>query len=430
EKMSDNQCTIDSEATISGIGIHTGKMANVRFRPAGVDEGIRFVRVDLPGSPGVPASIDYVTGVKRGTTIEKGSAKVQTIEHLLATVYGLGIDNMIVEIDTEELPVGDGSSKDYTKVLQNAGIKEQDKPKKYFKPTRVINYKKDDTELVVVPSDSLSVSSTIHYHSNVLNSQFISLEINRDTYVKEIASARTYCFEDEIAHIKDWGLGKGGTYENTIVIGEKGITNTKLRFKDEFVRHKILDLLGDIFLLGVRLKGNIMAVRSGHASNIELTRRLRENFLEAEGEGSDVELDAEKILKILPHRYPFLMVDRITMGHSRKVATGYKNITINEPFFKGHFPDNPIFPSSLIVEFMAQSSAVMLLSRPELMNKLAYFIIIENAEFFNEVRPMDTLVSKVELVRAREKGARVRGVSYIKDRKVAEAEFMFSVVDR
>lgn len=429
-KMRDFQCTIEKEIALSGIGIHTGKKAHVRFKPADADKGIVFVRVDLPGSPEVPASIDYVTGVIRGTTLQKGPATVQTIEHLLATAYGLGIDNLIVEIDTDELPVGDGSAKDYTKVLLESGIKEQNKERKYFTPSRVINYKVDKTELVIIPADKFTISSTIHYENDVLNAQFLNIEINKENYIKKISSARTYCFESEIKDIKDWGLGKGGTHENTIVIGKKGITNTKLRFEDEFVRHKILDLLGDLYLLGAPLKADVLAVRSGHASNIEITRKLKENYLEVATKDSEVVMDIDLLMKILPHRYPFLLVDRIEMEASRKIATGYKNVTVNEPFFKGHFPDRPVFPPTLVIEFMAQSSAVMLLSRPELKDKLAYFIIIEKAEFYDEVKPLDILRSKVELVRERAKGGKVRGTSYVGNRKIAEAEFMFALVDK
>ncbi|MFC2091155.1 UDP-3-O-acyl-N-acetylglucosamine deacetylase [Elusimicrobiota bacterium] len=428
--MNDFQCTINKEVSISGVGIHTGKLANVRFKPADTDVGILFIRVDIPGDPAIPANIDYVTDVTRGTTLKKGSASVQTVEHLLATVCGLGIDNLIVEIDTEELPVGDGSARDYTKIFMDIGIKQLNKKRKYFTPSRPISCSVGKTELIVIPADKLTINATIHYENDILGSQFFSIDLDPQSYVDEISTARTYCFEKEINDIKELGLGKGGTFENTIVVGEKGITNTELRFEDEFVRHKILDLLGDLYLLGFPLKADITAVRSGHAANIELTRKLRDNYLEVEGKQPDVVMDVDMLMRILPHRYPFLLVDRIEMGASHKIATGYKNVTVNEPFFKGHFPMRPVFPPSLIIEFMAQSSAVMLLSRPELQDKLAYFIIIEHADFFGEVRPMDVLTSKVELIRARARGGKIRGSSYVGERKVAEAEFMFSLVDK
>ena len=436
--MNDFQQTISSEISFSGIGIHTGKKANITLKPAECSSGIKFVRVDHPDNPSVSADIDYVVDVSRGTTLQNGKAKVQTVEHLLAAAYGLGIDNLIVQIDKDELPVGDGSANDYTSVFLKAGLKKQDKKRKYWTPSEIIYYRNDKTELVVIPSDKFSISATIYYGDDVLGSQFLKMDITGDNFINGISTARTYCFEKEIKSLLENGLGKGGTYENTIIIGETGITNTKLRFKDEFVRHKILDLLGDLFLLGVRLKANVIAIRSGHASNIELTKKLKKDYLADRQKGTGTVpcggnpcvMDIEQILKILPHRYPFLLVDKITMDSSWKFATGYKNITIDEPFFKGHYPANPIFPPSLIIEFMAQSSAVMLLANPEFQEKLAYFIVIEKAEFFHDVQPLDVLKSRVELVRARAKGGKVRGTSYVGDKKVAEAEFMFSLVDK
>jgi UDP-3-O-[3-hydroxymyristoyl] N-acetylglucosamine deacetylase/3-hydroxyacyl-[acyl-carrier-protein] dehydratase len=428
--VTDFQCTIEDEVSLLGVGIHTGHEANVKFKPAEVDEGIVFKRVDLPGAPSVPANIDYVAGVVRGTTIQKGSAVVNTVEHLLATAVGLGVDNLLVEIDSDELPVGDGSAKIYTDALLDAGIKQQDKERKYFKPSKIISCRMGGTELVIIPADKFIISSTIHYENDVLNAQYLNIEINKDSYINEISSARTYCFESEIKNIQEWGLGKGGTFDNTIVIGETGITNTQLRFHDEFVRHKILDLIGDLYLLGMPLKANVIAVRSGHSSNIELAKKLKEDYLENETGNNEVVMDIDKLMRILPHRYPFLLVDRIEMHESHKIATGYKNITVNEPFFKGHFPENPVFPSALIIEFMAQSSAVMLLAKPELQNKLAYFIKLEKVDFFGEAKPLDMLRSKVELLRPRATGVKVRGLSYVGDKKIAEAEFMFALVDK
>ncbi|MFW6134279.1 MAG: UDP-3-O-acyl-N-acetylglucosamine deacetylase [Elusimicrobiota bacterium] len=428
--MNESQNTIKKEVTLEGIGIHTGERAKVKFKPAGVDKGIKFVRVDLPEAPSIPADIDFVSDVTRGTTLQNKNAKVQTIEHLMATLYGLGIDNVIIEIDKSELPVGDGSAKIYTDVLLKAGLKKQKKKRKYFKPTRVISYRDGNTDLVVIPSDKFTISSTIHYTDKVLRSQFIKLDINRQNYIKDISPARTYCFETEIGLIKGKGLGKGGSFENTIVVGEKKIENTKLRFEDEFVRHKVLDLLGDLSLLGKRIKADVIAVKCGHASNIELTRRLKKNFNENENAEEKIVMDIDKIMEYLPHRYPFLLVDKIIMDSSGVEAQGFKNITVNEPFLKGHFPGRPIFPSSLVIEFMAQSSAVMFLHKPKQKDKLAYFLIIKYVQFFSEVKPLDLLRSEVELVRAREKGGKVSGESFVGNKKVAEAEFVFSIVDK
>ena len=428
--MTDKQCSINKEVSLKGIGIHTGKYANIRLCPAPADSGIVFFRTDLPGTPGVPAHIDYATDVKRGTTVEKGPAKVQTVEHLLAALYGLGIDNLHIYIDSEELPVGDGSSADYVNAILSAGIAEQEKEKTYFTPDRIISYKYGDTELIAVPSDKFSISSTIHYsNSKILSSQFLNIDINETTFQKDIASARTFCFEREIRNIIDIGLGKGGTVENTIVIGDEGITNTTLRFADEFVRHKILDLIGDLYLLGVRLRAHVIAVRSGHAANVELAKKLKENYLIVKSRDTGVVLDADMLLKTLPHRFPFLLVDRIEMDASHKIATGYKHVTLNEPYLAGHYPGHPVFPRALIVEFIAQSSAVMLLSDPALRGKLAFFIVIENVKFFEDVLPFSTMISKVEMVRGRARGGKVRGAAYSCEKKVAEAEFMFTLIE-
>ncbi|MEA3506345.1 MAG: UDP-3-O-acyl-N-acetylglucosamine deacetylase [Elusimicrobiota bacterium] len=428
--MDARQHTIKTEISIEGIGIHTGCNSKVTLKPAPPDSGIRFRRIDLKGKPEIPAHIDYVTGVLRGTTVENMGAKVQTIEHLLAAAAGLEIDNLEVGINAEELPVGDGSSDIFTEALLKAGLKEQSSKRNYYKPARPIFIKKGDAEIIILPAENFSIGLTLHYNNTLVGSQFKDIEINPQNYTDSISSARTYCFENEIDKIKEMGLGLGGNKKNTVVIGHKKIKNTPLRFKDEFARHKILDLLGDLYLLGRPIKARVIAIRCGHAANIDITRKLSEDMNKNLTQKSVRVIDIDEIMAILPHRYPFLLVDRIVMGREKNKATGYKNITVDEPFFKGHYPGSPVFPRSLIIEFIAQSSAVMLLSRPEVKNKLAYFIIIQNVQFAGEVKPMDILRSKVELVRAREKGGKVRGEAFAGDKKVASAEFMFSLVER
>ncbi|MDA3793492.1 MAG: UDP-3-O-acyl-N-acetylglucosamine deacetylase [Elusimicrobia bacterium] len=428
--MDARQHTIKKDVSIEGIGIHTGCSSKVTLKPAPADSGIKFKRVDIAGLPEVPAHIDFVTGVLRGTTVENGAAKVQTIEHLLAAAAGLEIDNLTVDINADELPVGDGSASIFTEALLKAGIKQQDKARKYYRPSKILSIKKGETEIMVLPEDEFSIGLTLHYNDNMVGSQFKDIYLNPQNYIDNISTARTYCFEEEIDKIKEMGLGLGGNTKNTIVIGSRSIKNTKLRFKDEFVRHKILDLLGDLYLLGRPLKARVIAIRCGHAANIEITKKLRDDMRATSGESKARIMDIDELMSILPHRYPFLMVDRIVMGKEKNKATGYKNITVDEPFFKGHYPERPVFPRALIIEFIAQSSAVMLLSRPEVKNKLAYFIIIQNVKFKGEVKPMDILRAEVELVRAREKGGKVRGEVFSGDKKVATAEFMFSLVKR
>lgn len=426
------QRTISKPVSLSGIGIHTGADSTIRFLPAEPGEGIKFVRTDLEGNPSVPALVDYVVDVSRGTTIQRGEARVHTVEHLLAAASGLGIDNLTVEVDSIELPVGDGSSEAFTCLLLEAGIAEQDALREYYIPDEPLYYSSDGTELAIFPSEKFTISATIHYGDRVLGSQFFSLDISRDSFLESISPARTFCFESEIKQLKKMGLGKGGNDYNTIVIGKDSILNTELRFSDEFVRHKILDLIGDLYLLGMPVKGSLIVNRCGHAANVELVKKIKEQRSlrsHAPAAGSS-EVGISQLMKILPHRYPFLLVDRVMVEPSGKVACGYKNITVDEPFFKGHFPDDPVFPRALLMEFMAQSSAIMLLSGPEYKDKIAYFIIIEKAEFFGDVRPPDILSSRVELRRARGRGGKVAGCCYAGNKIIAEAEFMFSIVDK
>lgn len=423
------QCTIAEEVSVSGIGIHTGQEVKLTLKPAEVNSGVKFIRVDMEDSSPIPAHIDYVSEVLRGTTLENGAAKVQTVEHLLGTLYGLGIDNLTVEINKSELPVGDGSANIFIDIIQEAGIKEQDAPKKYFKINKPVSVSVGEADLIAFPNDQLTLSSVIYYGDDVLGSQYKELDLNRDNFINRIAPARTYCFEEEIELIKEKGLGKGGNVDNTIIIGSEEIKNTELRFKDEFVRHKLLDLLGDLYLLGRNLKARVVALRCGHDSNIQFTRKLNKRLAEVEP-GPGKVLNIDRLKEVLPHRYPFLLVDKVEVGEEMKTATGYKNITIDEPVFKGHYPDEPVFPPALIIEFMAQSSAVMLLTKPEMEDKLAYFIMIDKVKFYGDVKPMDVLKSQVEVIRARTRGGKVKGESYVGNRKVAQAEFMFTLVEK
>ncbi len=428
--MSSFQQTILKEVSFTGVGIHTGEKTNVVFKPESEDQGIKFVRTDLQGSPEIKADIENVTGINRGTTVGKGDVHVQTVEHLMAAACGLGIDNLTVEIDNIEVPVGDGSCREYVSHLKKAGIKKQKALRSYCRLSEPLYLRQGKSELVCIPSDEFSVSAAVQYDDDVIRSQFINIKINEKNFVSEIAPARTYCFEEEIESLKKRGLGKGGNFENTLVIGRDKVKNTELRFPDELVRHKIIDLIGDLYLLGAPLKVRVIANCCGHASNIALARKIKKNCIDENSSAMSSVIDIDELLNILPHRYPFLLVDRIELDSSKKHARGYKNITYNEPFFKGHYPKNPVFPPALLIEFIAQSSAVMFLSAPEVKNKLAFFIKIDKAEFYDDVKPLDVLTSQVELVKARERGGKVKGAAFVNGKKVAKAEFMFSLVDK
>lgn len=436
----EKQKTIEKPVSYSGIGLHTGNKTTVTFKPAPPNTGIHFLRTDLASMPVIEASIENVVGLSRGTTIGKDGNSIHTVEHIMAALCGVGIDNLIIEIDSNEPPVGDGSSSPYVEVLKKAGIQEQDEAREYFIVTKPIKYDVDGVCLVVLPDTKFRISCIINYDHPILRTQYASYAITNEVFEKDIAPARTYCFDTEVQTLKEQGLIKGGSMENAVVVGEKGLYNAKLRFPDEFVRHKIMDLMGDIYLLGKPLKAHIIGIRCGHASNIALTKKMkkildelvisRNEIIKDRKEFKGTELDTEAIKRIIPHRPPFLLVDRVVVSEGEGKALGYKKVSPDEDYFKGHFPSFPIMPGVLIVESMAQTACVLFLSRPQVKNMLPYFIMIEDVKFRKPVFPNSELFLEVEVLRARSIGGKVRGRAYVNDELVAEAEFMFSLVVR
>ncbi len=432
----DCQKTISKEVSYAGVGLHTGNKTTVTFKPAPVNSGVRFVRTDLPGKPGIAANILAVVDAPRRTTLRKGEVEIHTVEHILAALAGLGLDNLIIEVNANEVPEIDGSSLPFARLLAGSGIVEQGEDKKYGRITEPSYVSEDGTYVAAFPADEFRISFTIDYNHPYLQTQFASFLITSDIFEKEIAGARTFCLEREAEALRSQGLGRGATFQNTVVIGDKGIVKGELRFEDEFVRHKILDVIGDLFLLGCPLKAHIVASRSGHSLNIKLVRKIKKALSahsplppQLAPETAKGLLDVEAIQKILPHRYPFLLVDRIIEMEEDKRIVGIKNVTVNEPFFSGHFPGRPIMPGVLIIEALAQTAGVLMLKKSENRGKLAYLAAIDKVKLRKPVIPGDQLRLEIKVRKLRSKTGKIESQALVGGKVVAEAELIFSLVE-
>ncbi len=433
------QKTISREIELEGLGIHTGNKIRLTCKPAPPNSGIKFIRMDGEERVEIPALVTSIppdAPAHRNTTIGNGETAIFTVEHILAACYGLQIDNLDIEISGNEPPEPEGGSYvSYVKAFNAAGIISQGVPVDIFEVDRAITYKDGDVELHAVPADNFRVSFTIQYDNPCIGTQFATYDINPEVFEKEIAPARTFVLMRDVEQLREMGLIKGGSLDNAIVFEENSILNeTPLRFPDECVRHKILDLIGDLSLLGAPIKGHINAVRSGHSSNVAFVRKLwelKESKKRMSLATSAGEWDINLIQEIMPHRYPFLLVDRIVELEDKKRVVGIKNVTINEPFFQGHFPGHPIMPAVLIIEAMAQVGGVLLLNSVDDPKKyLVYFTRVDKAKFRRPVIPGDQLRFELELQKLRRGICTMWGRAFVDGKLTAEAELSSVIVKR
>jgi len=462
--MNTKQHTIKGKVTVSGVGLHTGVDANMTFVPAPPDHGIKFQRIDLEGQPIVEADVDYVVDLSRGTTIQKGEARINTVEHTLAALVGLEIDNVLIQLDGPEPPVLDGSAIQYIEAIEKVGTSEQSALRNFFEVPESVIYRDHsrNVEMAALPLDDYRITVMIDYNSPVLGSQHASLNDIKQ-FKKEIASSRTFCFLHELEMLHQNNLIRGGDLNNAIVIVDRVIkddeldslaklfkkpkvevkkegilNNVELHYKNEPARHKLLDVVGDLALVGRPLKAQILAARPGHAANVAFAKKLkkamqkslRSNIPEYDPKMPAV-LDINQITKRLPHRYPFLLVDKIFHLDDKSVA-GIKNVTMNEPFFQGHFPDNPVFPGVLQIEAMAQVGGILVLNTvPDPENYSTLFLGVENCRFRQMVIPGDALIIQCELEAPIKRGiAKMTGKAFVGKKLVCEATMLARIVKK
>jgi UDP-3-0-acyl N-acetylglucosamine deacetylase/beta-hydroxyacyl-[acyl carrier protein] dehydratase FabZ len=432
----DKQRTLASSASLSGTALHTGKSVTLTLHPAPVNHGFKFKRSDLPDEPFVEARVENVKTVERATTIVEGNVKIHTVEHVLSALSGMGVDNALIEMNANEPPIGDGSAAPYVGVIKQAGIVEQDAPRARFEPREPLILESNGSILTIIPDTKFRISCT-QVGPEGRFTQFLSAEITPEFYEKEIAPARTFVFYEDVKPLMDKGLIRGGSLENAVVArGNSVLSKEPLRFPDEFVRHKILDIIGDLTLAGRRLQGHVVAVKPGHGPNTELARALVRRHNEylamaprpvAAGEGV---LDINEIQRTLPHRYPFLMVDRIIELEEDRRAVGVKAVTINEPYFQGHFPGHPVMPGVLQVEAMAQVASIIMMRKTENIGKIGYFMSADNVKFRKPVFPGDTLFIHCEMISAKKRLGKAAARCMVNDEIVSEAELLFGLVDQ
>ena len=461
-----NQRTIAKETSCVGTGLHTGVESKITFKPAPEDFGIRFKRMDVDGCPEIKADIDHVVDISRGTTIEENGVRIHTVEHALASCVGIGLDNVLIELSEKEPPVMDGSAIDFVEALLKAGVVKQNAPKNYLHIDEAVGYTDParGVDIHIMPSDQFRVTFMLDYDYKSLGTQFTTMDEVEKNFASEIAPARTFCFLSEIEHLKEEGLIKGGNIDNAVVIVDKKIDEkeaqklselfgiekeislgsngtlggTEFRFDNEPVRHKALDLIGDLALLGMPIQGHVIASKSGHAANVELVKEIKKVYktkINRQRYPAKVNpqamFDINSIIRLLPHRYPFVLVDRIVDITPGEKLTAYKNVSINEPFFQGHFPNQPVMPGVLVLEAMCQAGCFLVLnSVNNPMEKNMFFSSLSDSRFRHPIIPGDQLRLEMVLEKFRLGTALLVGKAFVEDKLVAEGKLKATVVDR
>ncbi len=432
------QCTLRSCASIEGTSLHTGLPVKLTIKPAEANTGFKFRRIDLPDKPFIDASAAKVLTVERATTLAEGSVKVHTVEHILSALTGMGVDNAIIEMDSNEPPIGDGSAAPYVALIKKAGIVEQDAPRYVWEvrePVMVEN--KNGSRLIIMPDKKFRISLTAVGPEGRVTQYFHS-EINPETYEKELSTARTFCFYEDIKPLLDKGLIQGGTLKNAVVIkGDEYLCEGGLRFPNECARHKAMDLVGDLILNGQRILGHVIAIMPGHGINTQMAQKLQQihdsmlamrpkPFVFPSG---DTVLDTAEVLKLLPHRYPFMLVDRILGFEGDRKCVGQKNLTMNELFFQGHFPGHPVMPGVLQLEAMAQVASILMLRIPENQGKIGFFMSADKVKWRKPVVPGDVLIIETELTKMRGAIGIAEARCLVNGEVTCEAELKFMVAD-